>query len=519
MTDLPATQRSLGWAIAAVTALVLAAYAPSVRDGFVLDDSAAIARHPGVTHPSFAGLVARDFWGGTRLHPHTPAWRPLTTASFALDWRLGGGFPTMFHVTNILLHLAVTLSLLLFLWRLDGLRRWTALAATLLFALHPLHVEAVTGLVGRADVLCALLSLVTFWLHRKSEGAATVVAPLAFFCALLAKESALLVLPLLVVVELRRESHATLPSRALRWLGYAAMIALYLVLRRHALGSWHAAPPTDANPLAHANPTSRMLTALALFSHALGLFALPFSLLPDYGRAVVVPLEHATPDVWIGAALVVALVALLCFAWRRPGPLADAIAFLLVPGLAAVGLFAPLPVAFAERWWYLPSLGACVMATSLGEIVASRAHAFLPASILALALAVFALVTFRRAGEWRDDFSLFASCVATRPDSALCQYGLGAVLDGESRDADALVHYQRAETIDPSWAEPHAAAAAILARAGRTQEAEAAFAKMLAAGGGSHIARLNYARFLMRTGHVAEGRRLLDSTEGRTDEP
>src|SRR5207302_8978766 len=113
----------------------------------------------------------------------------------------------------------------------------------------------------------------------------------------------------------------------------------------------------SANPLAHATLGSRRLTGLSLFARALWLHLLPFDLSPDYGRAVIVPLEHADLTVLAGALLLLVLVSVALAAWTRPGPLVDAIAFLVVPGLFAVNFLVPLPVAFAERWWYLPSLG------------------------------------------------------------------------------------------------------------------------------------------------------------------
>src|SRR5437762_2792653 len=80
------------------------------------------------------------------------------------------------------------------LWTLASPR--VALAAGALFALHPLHTEAVAGLVGRADVLATLLGALAWWLHRRRVPAATLLAPLCLGGALLAKESAVLILPL-----------------------------------------------------------------------------------------------------------------------------------------------------------------------------------------------------------------------------------------------------------------------------------------------------------------------------------
>src|SRR4051812_26349467 len=175
MPDLPASRaaRLSGACLAGL--LAAAAYGNAVGDGFVLDDAAAIAGNRAVTRAP-ATLWARDFWGGRRERPRTDAYRPLTSATFALDWRLGGGAPWPFHLTNLVLHGLRTALLVAGLWTLATPR--VALMAGALFAVHPLHTEAVAGLVGRADVLATLLGALAWWLHRRRATMATLLAPL-----------------------------------------------------------------------------------------------------------------------------------------------------------------------------------------------------------------------------------------------------------------------------------------------------------------------------------------------------
>jgi tetratricopeptide (TPR) repeat protein len=283
-------------------------------------------------------------------------------------------------------------------------------------------------------------------------------------------------------------------------------------------------PPTAANPLAGLHGGTRVLTALSLLAHAATLLVAPFELIPDYGRAVVTPHAGLDGSVLAGALLMAAALALAAWAWRRQPLVVDAVAWLLLPGLFAVGLVLPLPVAFAERWWYLPSLGACTLAAIGVDALAARLRptsARVTFAAGALLLALFCVVTVRRNRDWRSDATLFSACVATAPQSAFCQYSLGVVLDGQARDDEALARYRQAAALDPTWAEPHAAAAVLFARAGRTAEADAAFTRMRAAGGASTRARLNYARFLARTGRRSDAERELTSLrqEVSSDEP
>jgi len=173
--------------------------------GWLFDDTALIAENSyvhGFEH--WLHWFVRDFWdvkarGATW---HNGFWRPLVTASYALDWVLGGGSPAVFHGTNLLLHAAVTI-LTFFV-----LRRWLksplpAFLATLLLAIHPFRTESVTWISGRPDPLMMLGVLVAIQgiamrLGGKRAGIAIEVVGTAI--AYLSKEHAV-VLPALAAVE------------------------------------------------------------------------------------------------------------------------------------------------------------------------------------------------------------------------------------------------------------------------------------------------------------------------------
>ena len=148
-----------------VVAVVL--YLPTARYGFVQDDRAIIASNP-AAHSIGAALVAFDdpYWPretGAGLY------RPMTILSYAIDWTVSGGRPGWMHVMNALWHgLASVLLVML-------LARWLpplgAAAAGLVFAWHPVHVEAVASLVGRAELLAAVGILGSVLAARRGQWA------------------------------------------------------------------------------------------------------------------------------------------------------------------------------------------------------------------------------------------------------------------------------------------------------------------------------------------------------------
>jgi hypothetical protein len=135
--------------IGLLLAIVVFAYGNTLVNAFTMDDIRLyVLQNPQVTHPSLKALFTP--------HKITNVFRPVTFSTFALDWKIGNGRPLGFHVVNVLLHAAVTLLFYLLLQTaLESLPhgKSVAFAAALLFAVHPIHAEAVASIVGRAELL------------------------------------------------------------------------------------------------------------------------------------------------------------------------------------------------------------------------------------------------------------------------------------------------------------------------------------------------------------------------------
>ena len=120
----------------------------------------------------------------------------LLTRSFRLDWSRNPS-PSQFHTTNILLHALVTVLYVRFC--AGWVSRPTALLAGILFAVHPVHIEAVAGIAGRADVLCTVLFLMCLLKHRE-RGWTLWTLGLASL-SMLAKEQGITVLAVCAVID------------------------------------------------------------------------------------------------------------------------------------------------------------------------------------------------------------------------------------------------------------------------------------------------------------------------------
>jgi Flp pilus assembly protein TadD len=350
--------------------LVALAYANSLWNGFAFDDMGLIVENKLLTQwKTLPSLVASDYWVTRRaadgsVHYSSGLYRPLVHLSFAANYALGGVDAFGYHLVNILLHLLVACVLLLL-----GLElRFPILAAGAaagLFAVHPLHTEAVTAISGRAELLMALGVVGGWWLALKGRLAWSVGA---FAMGLLSKEQAV-VLPLLVFIsDLYRRQSLTCVLRGKRlrlYGGYLITLILYLFLRGYALEGW-GIPPTGGveNPLSLADGSGRLLTAIKIAGMYLWLFVWPAVLSADYSYNSIPLVTSLLDPGFVGAVLAWgSLFAIALWRYRRGDPLtALCVALTVITFLPVSNLPILIGTIMGERLFYLPSAGLCLLA-------------------------------------------------------------------------------------------------------------------------------------------------------------
>ncbi|KAG8512279.1 Protein O-mannosyl-transferase TMTC1 [Galemys pyrenaicus] len=225
----PSRRRGGGLAPAGAAALLAGAsclvFGRSLQGEFVHDDVWAIVNNPDVRPgaPLRGGVFSNDFWGkGMAERASHKSYRPLCVLTFQLNILLTGMDPFYFHAANVILHCLVTLVLMYTCDKTVFRNRGLAFVTALLFAVHPVHTEAVAGIVGRADVLACLLFLLAFLSYNRSVapgGVGERFPPTAspFFlllslflgtCAMLVKETGVTVFGVCLLCDLFSLSHA-----------------------------------------------------------------------------------------------------------------------------------------------------------------------------------------------------------------------------------------------------------------------------------------------------------------------
>lgn len=503
------TQRSHGawWRALFVAALATAIYLNTLGNGFALDDDGAVVTNATVTGPfSLSALFGTDFWGLTRRgHGTIGAYRPFTTLTFAIDWHLGGGRPWLFHLTNALLH-GLASAVFFFGARRITRSTWAPLSAATLFALHPLHTDAVSSIVGRADVLAFLACAFTWWQHRREGRRATALAALTFTIALLSKESSVTFLALLALGDLGAE-RAPLRERLTRYGLYALSFAGALALRHHVVGSLQGfVVDPHFNSLASVSLVTREVTALGLFGRATGLLIAPHTLLFDYGPVVVTP--SALPDAYValGAVSLAALVAIAVTGWRHERARTEAAAWMLVPGVLACNALVLLPMTFAERHWYLPSAGFLALVAMAFDRVEARRGARVIAALTVAISALYAERTLTRNRAWESSDSLALADVDEGSRSVLAHMNIAVAEFNRQRFDVSLARCRRITEMLPNWGTAWGCMGASAAVLHRDEEAERAYRQMRATGERRCQYRVAFARFLYQQGRFDEAR-------------
>ncbi|MCH7475164.1 MAG: hypothetical protein IIA27_10865, partial [Gemmatimonadetes bacterium] len=247
MFSSPLSRRD-AWALLAAIGLAVAAYVMSMGYGFTHDDISIITQQPQlVVLSNWKDILVATWWPDA-------LYRPVTRISFAIDWTVGGGHPQFLHVVNVALHAAVTA--LVFLLVRVPLGTVGAGVAAALFAAHPVHVEAVASVVGRAEILATLFAVAAALLYHwdgvladaRDEGWRRYVASFGTLTCLVlgvaSKESALAIPGILIIVDWLDGSRNETPvatrvaRHAVLWFGSVALSVLWLGFRAAVIGDY-----------------------------------------------------------------------------------------------------------------------------------------------------------------------------------------------------------------------------------------------------------------------------------------
>ena len=465
--------------LALILAVTFVVYLPCLDNGFTeWDDNYYVTENPQLANPDLGTVLTKPAVGN---------WHPLTMLSLSLNYRIGGLDPASYHWLNLLLHLANTALVFVFVWRLSRKRFWTAAATSLFFGIHPMHVESVAWVAERKDVLYAffmLLGLIAYVSHLERPNPLRLAAALCAFLLSAASKPAAVVFPLaLVAIDLFR-------GRTLTRSVWLEKIPFFFVSLGVGLITLQAQRSVGA--ISHVwNPFQKLLFGVY------GLAMYVAKLFVPLGLSAIYP--YPSPSTGPGPQFYVVFVVTLLLApmavWlaRRERAVAFGLAFYLINIVLVLQFFSLGGATMADRYTYVSYIGLLFALTWWLDERADRRALGIPikpavAAILVALLPLSLVQTWKRCDVWQNAGTLWNDTIAKYPgqiadayinrgyyyygqpdrlqdaladfnralslnsQSATIWHGRGNVLAALGQDDSAIVNFNRAIELQPSWA-------------------------------------------------------------------
>ncbi|MCG8404392.1 MAG: tetratricopeptide repeat protein [Phycisphaerales bacterium] len=502
------------WMFAAMLVAGVLPYTNSFSSPFLFDDEEAIVENPHI----------RTLWPIAKALDAPPqssvAGRPVVSLTLALNYHFGKLNPWGYHAVNLSIHLLAGLTLFGIIRRTLLSRRLKArygpgaanlaLAASILWMVHPLQTESVTYIIQRAESLMGLFYLTTVYLVIRGRDAKRRIAwygAAVGACALgMATKEVMVTAPLLVLLYDRSFWSQSFRVALRRRRGlYVALGATWLILA----GLMSSGPRSESVGFNPGLPTSwdYATTQIEVVTHYLRLAVIPFPLCLDYGWPIVKSIREIVPQ--LVALLILTGVTVWMIrvksAWAFPG-----LWFFLI--LAPTSTVIPIIDAAFEHRMYLPLAAVSILVVvGVHDVVRRVARGRTDTGLRRLLLVLFLMtatplgvLTYRRNTDYESAYSIWKDVVTKRPDNdrghlnlgkALFQRGefessieayleslrlnrdstvhnnLGIALAQIGREEEAIAHCKAAIAMKPDWAEAHYNLGYVLARFGRYPEA------------------------------------------------
>jgi len=455
---------SAGIAIALIVIAGIIVYLNSISGAFIWDDDHFVVGNVFLRSWSYLPRIFTTYVGegSGELYNY---YRPLAIFTYLIDYTVWKLDVTGYHLSNILLHVLVAVSVFWLGYRLAA-DRLLAFIAGLIFAVHPVYTQTVAYISGRPDSLAGIFLLIAFCIYAKKEWRRPVSMWIfmlaAYVLALLSRENGV-VLPGLILIyhyAFRRR----IPAK--RFLTLCAIALLYLVPRFLLLEPSRGAPPF----------TVRFPGFGVAVLNYLRLLLLPLHLHQEYGQRL-----FTWNDPRVAAGFLLGLFLLLYgLSRRKRDPLiAFGIGWFFVALIPAMNIF-PVRTYMGEHWLYLPSIGLWLISAKLISSLL-RSKRGRPASVVpgVLIIVCFGSLTVKQNNYFSEPLAFYERTLRYTPESARMHNNLGNIYFTRGRTEAAIRSWQEAITLDPLYPEAYSNLGNAYLQTGNIEAARALFQRAL----------------------------------------
>lgn len=408
------------------------------------------------SHDSFSGYFLDDdnLVAGGR-------YRPLSQFTFVLEFELFGGdlkdqvgfnndprneqlfsdsiLPFISHLTNLFLFFALCLliyySLKLLFEKYDS-KKWylsLPLIATLLFALHPIHTEAVANIKGRDEILSMIGAVATFYCslkYVKSHNIYHLILSFLFFTfAIFSKENAVTFLAVVPLGIFFLDEKKEVKDYFFTLIPLLISTIFFLLMRYMALGAFMAEDTTKNilnDPFVYSTFGEKIATVILTWGIYLKLLIFPHPLTHDYYPKQIAITDFSNPVVWLLIIVIIFILFFAIYRLKRKSVFSFAVLFFVITFSITSNLVFTVGTLMNERFVFVSSLGFTILLTYFFQKVLFKEKLI---KILPIVLGVFFLgysvKTFSRNYVWKDDITLFTTDVKNSSNSIKCNISAG----------------------------------------------------------------------------------------------
>lgn len=400
------------------------------------DDNVYVYENILVRNLSMSGIqdIFRNFVMGN--------YHPLVILSYALEYAAVGNAPTLYHLTNLALHLGTSLLVLRLVHQITRNLPLAFLTA-LFFGVHPLRVESVAWVTERKDVLYGLFYLASlnawvFWRNSGKWGHWALMV-IFFIASCLSKGQAVTLPAALFLLELLRGESWKNVLKQPGWLATLIPAIGFGILAVYAQKFGGNIRSSEVF-----GPLEQMFIGCTSLLFYFQRYFLPLNLVPfyPYPEAPLSPIWYAAP---MG---VLALAGSVVFFWKKEKTIAFCLAFYLVH-LLPVAQFLPVGNAIAaDRYFYIPGLGlAWISAWALVHFLPLR-RALVVGVTLSL---VWGVLTWNQVKIWKNTETFFGHIIQSNPNVDFAFVNLGRYLEKQNRKREAVDIYLEGIRHNPDY--------------------------------------------------------------------
>ncbi|XP_074597816.1 protein O-mannosyl-transferase TMTC3-like [Brevipalpus obovatus] len=492
---LPKHPRANLMATLLIAGLAFIVYSPSLHNSFVFDDMPTIVNNKDVhsTRNSVWNIFLNDYWG-TPIHKEEShkSYRPLTILTFRWNYYIHQLDEYGYHLVNNILHAII--SALFFRLSLYYVSQWEALISGSLFALHPIHVDAVTSVVGRAELLSALMFLLShlYYCRKETKEPSVLVVFVLIFLGTLCKEQAVTGLITCLVHDLifrwkssgliekfKHNSYSRWKNAFTLCLGFLLITYFRIaIIIRSQLPSFSRLD----NPLQTLDTPYYQLNLIYFWLINCWLLIYPMNLACDWSASSIQLITSIDDDLHNLFLICLSIIILVAFIHRSNSITLMATAMAIITYIPSSNLFFSVGFTIAERILYLPSMGFTLIVGHTSGRLFNYAHKqgwtkmwmTLILSVCIM-LASDGLKTYNRCQVWRNEMTLFSHDLRIHPNNVKLLNNMGKIYESNGRINEAMELYRKVIRIQPDDVRGYLNQGKLLTKLSKFDEAESIY--------------------------------------------